>query len=135
MECPNGHGMMVHGLQNWVCEHCGYRVAVTPDTTVSESADPNTVTVAAVISSTPYLPYPAALAIERLRTAVTANASAWDRVSWFKDAVEATVKSLCVYGLGAFLVSPARTPARDETLLKLLVRPSTGHWVELLGVL
>ena len=54
-------------------------------------------------------------------------------MSLLKDAVEATVKRLCVYGLGVYLISPGRSAERDEILLDLLVRPSTGHWVELLG--
>ena len=81
------------------------------------------------------LPYPAALAVERLRAAMVEGRSAWDRITLFKDAVEATVKGFCVYGLGAYLVSPVRNIERDEVLLELLVRPSAGHWVELLGVL
>ncbi len=80
-------------------------------------------------------PYPAALAIERLRASLIGNSSAWDRITLYKDAVEAVVKSFCIYQLGGYLNYPGRSPERDEILLDLLVRPSTGQWVELLGVL
>lgn len=79
-----------------------------------------------------WLPHPAALTLDRLRASLAAGDSAWDLVSRYKDAVEATLKGLCLYGLGSYLSSPARTPERDELILDLLVRPSTGHWVDLL---
>jgi hypothetical protein len=107
---------------------CGGRLVL-----IEASQNPG-VAIPSSLPPTDHLPYPAALAVERLRTALAAGDSAWDRVSLFKDAVETTVKSLCVYGLGTYLISPGRSAERDEILLDLLVRPSTGHWVELLGV-
>ncbi len=53
----------------------------------------------------------------------------------FKETVEAVVRTCCVYLLGAYLVSPQRSDERDEIILDLLVRPATGHWIQLLEVL
>lgn len=73
-----------------------------------------------------HLPYPAALAVRRFMQAPQDERSAWDRITLFKEAVEATVKGFCVYGVGAYLAGTFRSIGEDERLLSFLVRPSLG---------
>jgi WD40 repeat protein len=85
------------------------------------------------LPDTDHLPYPAALMVDRLRQSIASGESSWDRISRFKEAVEATVKGFCLYGLGAYFEFPGRTAARDEVLLGDLARPATGQWIKMLG--
>lgn len=79
-----------------------------------------------------HLPYPAAIRFMRLNEAITSNLSVWDIVSYYKDSVEALIKTFCVYGLSQYLSSKQRCIETDSALLKLLARPSTGVWVNML---
>lgn len=79
-----------------------------------------------------HLPYPAAIRFMRLNEAILSEASGWDMVSFYKDSVEALIKTFCVYGIGQYLASGERCPETDTALLKMLARPSTGVWVNIL---
>jgi tetratricopeptide (TPR) repeat protein len=79
-----------------------------------------------------HLPYPAAIRFMRLNDAIVSGASGWDVVSFYKDSVEALIKTFCVYGIGQYLACGDRCPENDTSLLKMLARPSTGVWVNIL---
>ena len=79
-----------------------------------------------------HLPYPAVMRMTRMNEAIASNASVWDAVSFYKDSVEALIKTFCVYGIGHYLSSKNRNTENDAMLLKMLSRPSTGMWVNVL---
>ncbi len=76
-----------------------------------------------------HLPYPAAWRIKKLQEAIESDVSWWDRVSFYKDGVEAALKSYVGYLIGIYLRSSVRCNECDTALLRKLARPSTGTWV------
>ncbi len=80
-------------------------------------------------------PYPAAWRIKQLEESLKGNFSWWDRVSFYKDAIEASLKSFVIYGLSLYLQSPKRSNDNDIALLRNLARPSSGTWVTMLDQL
>lgn len=79
-----------------------------------------------------HLPYPAVLRFNQINQAITSFASGWDVVSYYKDSVEALIKTFCVYCIGQYISSKKRNIENDAALLKMLSRPSTGIWLNIL---
>jgi tetratricopeptide (TPR) repeat protein len=82
-----------------------------------------------------HLPYPAAWRVKQLAEGLTGNFSWWDRVSFYKDAIEASLKSFVIYSMSLYLQSPKRNNDHDIALLRNLSRPSSGTWVSMLDQL
>jgi hypothetical protein len=121
MHCPNGHGLMIRGQKAWVCEECGHRLPVTTET-------PTGVEALADLDLA-QLPYPVALTGQRLVQALETPHDALKVLFLLKDCLEASIKYLGVVLLIEYGRSPFATPERNEELLKKLVRPSLGVWV------
>ncbi len=75
------------------------------------------------------LPYPAALTAQRLASALQASGDVLKALFLLKDCFEAAVKYLGAVLLADYRRSPACTAERTEVLLKSMVRPSLGTWV------
>jgi WD40 repeat protein len=75
------------------------------------------------------LPYPVALTARRLADALRASGEVLKALFLLKDCFEATIKYAGAVLLAEYRRSAARTPERTETLLKSMVQPSLGTWV------
>jgi WD40 repeat protein len=75
------------------------------------------------------LPYPVALTGRRLAAALRSSGDVHKTLFLLKDCFEATIKYLGAILLAEYPRSPACTPERSEVLLKSMVRPSLGAWV------
>jgi WD40 repeat protein len=80
------------------------------------------------------LPYPVALTAERLVNALAAGEDPLPTLFRLKDCFEVTVKFLGAVLLADYRSSPAATEEHNEALVRGLLRPTLGVWVnQLLG--
>jgi hypothetical protein len=75
------------------------------------------------------VPYPLALTARRLAAAITADEDILRTLFLLKDCFEASVKYVAVLLLTAYLRGPANQEQRQQLLLRGLVHPLLGIWV------
>lgn len=75
------------------------------------------------------LPYPVALTAQRLGQALETSGDVLKTLFILKDCFEATIKQISTALLAAYRFSAESTPERTQALLKSMVRPSLGTWV------
>lgn len=75
------------------------------------------------------LPYPVALTAHRLASALQTSGDVLKTLFLVKDCFEATIKYLGAVLLAEYRRSQAYTKEHTEVLLKAMVRPSLGAWV------
>jgi len=77
----------------------------------------------------PRLPYPVALTAQRLHQDVAAGGDLVRTHTYLRDAFEAVLKYLGALLLVEYLPSATASQAQKEALLRKLIRPSAGDWV------
>ncbi len=75
------------------------------------------------------LPYPVALTARRLGMSLEYSGDVLKTLFLLKDCVETTIKYLSAVLLADYRRSTARTAERTEILLKSMVKPSLGTWI------
>lgn len=125
MECPNGHGPMLHGRKYWRCEDCDYREPIATD------SEPPTVQVSPYVAR---LPSVVAIPLHDYG----AETHPVMRLHRLCDAVELLTRFCTIVALGEMRRNLADTPLPPALLKRLqphIERPSFGEWRHIMETL